>query len=124
VLTYARTINPTYANFNIVTPYLGTEFFGQITDQIGDLDLSKYDVYHAVLKYQHLTPARVMELHGWCFERFYFRMRYLRANAHLLWPWLKHLGLRGPSQKDATDDDIESPAAKQPNVAKAAQQAA
>jgi radical SAM superfamily enzyme YgiQ (UPF0313 family) len=89
VLSYARDINPTFANFNIVTPYPGTEFFLQAQDRIGDFDFSKYDVYHAVLKYQHLTPARVKELHGWCFERFYFRMRYLRANAHLLWPWLK-----------------------------------
>jgi radical SAM superfamily enzyme YgiQ (UPF0313 family) len=123
VLTYARQINPTFANFNIVTPYPGTEFFGQIKDEIGDLDLSKYDVYHAVLKYQHLTPARVMELHGWCFERFYFRMRYLRANAHLLWPWLKHLGLRGPSRNDATDD-TQSPAAAPTDVAPTAPLAA
>lgn len=91
VLSYARGLNPTYANFNIVTPYPGTPFFAAAKDQISDLDFGKYDVYHAVLKYEHLTPERVMELHGQCFERFYFRMRYLRANAHLLWPWLPRL---------------------------------
>jgi radical SAM superfamily enzyme YgiQ (UPF0313 family) len=99
VLAYAREVNPTYANFNIVTPYPGTEFFAQIKDQIADFDFGKYDVYQAVLKYQHLTPQRVMELHGWCFERFYFRMRYLRANAHLLWPWLRRFGI-GPAPPD------------------------
>jgi radical SAM superfamily enzyme YgiQ (UPF0313 family) len=99
VLAYAREVNPTYANFNIVTPYPGTEFFAQIKDRIGDFDFGKYDVYQAVLKYEHLTPQRVMELHGWCFERFYFRMRYLRANAHLLWPWLRKLGV-GPQPQD------------------------
>jgi radical SAM superfamily enzyme YgiQ (UPF0313 family) len=93
VLAYARQVNPTYANFNIVTPYPGTTFFAQFKDQIADFNFGKYDVYHAVLKYQHLTPERVMELHGWCFERFYFRMRYLRANAHLLWPWLRRFGV-------------------------------
>jgi radical SAM superfamily enzyme YgiQ (UPF0313 family) len=91
VLGYARQLNPTYANFNIVTPYPGTPFFAEIKQQIADFDYSKYDVYHAVLKYRHLTPQRVMELHAKCFERFYFRMRYLRANAHLLWPWLPRL---------------------------------
>jgi radical SAM superfamily enzyme YgiQ (UPF0313 family) len=95
VLGYAREINPTYANFNIVTPYPGTPFFADIKHNIADLDFGKYDVYHAVLKYQHLTSGRVMELHGRCFEKFYFRMRYLRANAHVLWPWLRRFGI-GP----------------------------
>ncbi len=91
VLAYARKTNPTYANFNIVTPYPGTPFFAAVKEQIADFDFSKFDVYQAVLEYRHLTPQRVMELHGRCFERFYFRMRYLRANAHLLWPWLPRL---------------------------------
>jgi radical SAM superfamily enzyme YgiQ (UPF0313 family) len=89
VLAYARQVNPTYANFNIVTPYPGTPFFASVKERIADFDFGKYDVYHAVLQYRHLTPQRVMELHGRCFERFYFRMRYLRANAYLLWPWLR-----------------------------------
>jgi radical SAM superfamily enzyme YgiQ (UPF0313 family) len=91
VLAYARELNPTYANFNIVTPYPGTAFFAAIKEQIADLDFGKYDVYQAVLKYNHLTPERLMELHGRCFERFYFRMRYLRANAHLILPWWPRL---------------------------------
>jgi hypothetical protein len=98
-LAYAQQLNPTYANFNIVTPYPGTEFFAQCQNQVAEFDFSKYDVYHAVLKCRHLTPERVGELHGRCFERFYFRMRYLRANAHLLWPWLRRLGI-GPAQLD------------------------
>ena len=99
VLQYACKTNPTFANFNIVTPYPGTKFFTQIKDEIADPDFDKYDVFHAVLKYRHLTPERVMELHGRCFERFYFRMRYLRANAHVLWPWLRRLGI-GPAPCD------------------------
>ncbi len=92
VFHYACIVNPTFANFNIVTPYPGTQFFNEIKTQIAERDYDKYDVYHAVLQYRHLTPARVMELHTRCFERFYFRMRYLRANAHLLWPMLQRLG--------------------------------
>lgn len=104
VLNYARDVNPTYANFNIVTPYPGTEFFTNIGDQIAETNFSKLDVYYAGLKYQHLTAERVMELHGYCFEHFYFRTRYLRDNAHLLWPWLRYLGI-GP--KPLRDSDIQ-----------------
>lgn len=112
VLAYARQVNPTYANFNIVTPYPGTEFFAQIKDQIADFNFGKYDVYQAVLKYQHLTPERVMELHGWCFERFYFRMRYLRANAHLLWPWLRRFGIGPAPAADQMGETRSTPATK------------
>lgn len=99
VLNYARKINPTFANFNIVTPYPGTAFFDEIKSQISDPRLDNYDVYHPVLKYKYLTASRVKELHARCFERFYFRMRYLRANAHLLWPVLRRLGF-GPRPVD------------------------
>jgi tRNA A37 methylthiotransferase MiaB len=110
VLAYARQVNPTFANFNIVTPYPGTEFFAHIKSQIADPDFGKYDVYHAVLQYTHLTPQRVMELHGWCFEKFYFRMRYLRANAHLLWPWLRRFGI-GATPANGTVCEFTSAAA-------------
>ena len=49
-------LNPTYANFNIVTPYPGTPFFAAVKEQIADFDFSKFDVYQAVLEYRHLTP--------------------------------------------------------------------
>jgi biotin synthase-like enzyme len=109
VLTYAREVNPTYANFNIVTPYPGTEFFAQTKDQTGDF--SKHDVHHAVLSYQHLTPERVMELHAWCFERFYFRMRYLKDNAHLLWPWLRRFGFGGAARDGRSSEIPAAPRA-------------
>ena len=89
VLNYARSVNPTYANFNIVTPYPGTPFYESVKDQIADHDLSKYSVYHPVMKYTNLTAAQVSKLHGDCFSKFYFRSRYLQDNAMLLWPGLK-----------------------------------
>jgi radical SAM superfamily enzyme YgiQ (UPF0313 family) len=89
VLNYARAVNPTYANFNIVTPYPGTAFYESVKDQIADHDLSKYSVYQPVMQYRNLTAAQVSKLHGDCFSKFYFRSRYLRDNALLLWPALK-----------------------------------
>jgi radical SAM superfamily enzyme YgiQ (UPF0313 family) len=93
VLDYASTLNPTFANFNVVTPYPGTEFFEEIKDQIADFDFSRYTVYTPLLKYKHLSAEQVGELHAKCFRRFYFRWPYLRQNAHLLWPSLQRLGI-------------------------------
>ncbi len=89
VLNYARAINPTYANFNIVTPYPGTPFYESVKDQIAEKDLSKFSVYQPVMQYKNLTAAQVSQLHGDCFSKFYFRSRYLKDNATLLWPGIK-----------------------------------
>jgi len=92
VLSYAIDVKPTFANFNVVTPYPGTPFFEQVRDQIGDHDFSHYTVYTPVMKYEHLSRERVGELLQKCFRRFYFRWQYLRDNASLLWPGLRRFG--------------------------------
>lgn len=102
VLNYARAVNPTYANFNIVTPYPGTGFYNEVKNEIADHDYSKYSVYQPVMKYQNLTAAEVAELHGRCFEKYYFRARYVKENGLLLWPQLRRfVGKR--QKKDAQD---------------------
>ena len=73
VRLYAQDLNPTYANFNVVTPYPGTAFFERMRPQIEDEDLSHYTVYTPVLKYQHLTRQRMEQLVAKCFHRYYFR---------------------------------------------------
>ncbi len=103
VLDYARTLNPTFANFNIVTPYPGTEFFAQIKDQIADFDYSRYSVYEPVLKYRHLTPGQVAELHARAFVRYYFRSRWLATNAASFWPALEWLGFGASRSRQASN---------------------
>jgi radical SAM superfamily enzyme YgiQ (UPF0313 family) len=93
VLNYAKRVNPTWANFNIVTPYPGTEFFQQFKDRIATFDYTRYDVYTPVMQYAHLTPERLLALHRKCFQSYYFRVKYVRENARLAWPWLQKLGL-------------------------------
>ena len=89
VMDYARKVNPTFANFNIVTPYPGTEFYDLVKDQVADFDYSKYSVYEPVMKYENLTATEVADLHAKCFNKFYFRSRYFADNAKLLWPQLQ-----------------------------------
>ena len=93
VLNYARKVNPTFANFNIVTPYPGTPFYDEVKDQIADHDFSRYSVYEPVMKYENLTADDVSRLHGQCFSKFYFRSRYFKENGHLLWPALQRMGV-------------------------------
>lgn len=89
VLKYAKAVGPTYANFNVVTPYPGTEFFNEVKAQIADFDYTKYSVYNPVMKYQNLTSDEVAELHAKCFTRYYFRWQYIKENGALVWPWLR-----------------------------------
>lgn len=91
VLRYARQLNPTFANFNVVTPYPGTEFFEQVRHRVADFDFARYDVYTPVLRYEYLTAEQVRRLHEKCFNRYYFRWEWLRENAPLLWPRLARL---------------------------------
>jgi len=93
VVRYAKQVGPTYANFNIVTPYPGTEFFQQSKERILDFDFSRYSVFTPVMRCDHLTPEELSERHQWCARRYYFRWDYLRENASLLFPWLRRLGL-------------------------------
>jgi radical SAM superfamily enzyme YgiQ (UPF0313 family) len=89
VLRYAQSLNPTFANFNIVTPYPGTEFFRQVKPRIADFDYSRYSVYTPVLRYAHLTADELGALHARCFTKYYFRSRWLEAAAPVLWPRLR-----------------------------------
>jgi radical SAM superfamily enzyme YgiQ (UPF0313 family) len=108
VLKYAKKVNPTYANFNIVTPYPGTEFFGEVRDQVADFDYTKYSVYTPVMKYKNLTIEQVSDLHAKCFTSYYFRWPYLKDNAHLLWPSLRMLGF-GPKRRAAESAEPSRP---------------
>ena len=93
MLWYAQQLNPTFANFNVVTPYPGTEFFRQIKDQVADFDYSRYTTYTPLMRYKHISAEQVSRPHELCTRRFFFRWPYFRDNAHLLFPILQKLGL-------------------------------
>lgn len=91
VLKYAKAVGPTFANFNIVTPYPGTPFFAEVREQIAELDFTRYNVYTPLMRYRYLTPEKVAALHARCFTGYYFRSRWLMENAALVWPRLSRL---------------------------------
>jgi len=93
VLGYAKTVGPTYANFNLVTPYPGTEYYEQIKHRLEGASFSDYTVYTPIMPTEHLSLDELRQLHAKCFTHYYFRWPYLRDNAHLLWPSLQLLGV-------------------------------
>lgn len=93
VLDYAKSLGPTFANFNVVTPYPGTDFYEQAKDRLTEVPFTHYTVYHPVLRCQHLSADELRRLVGNCFTHYYFRWGYMRENASLIWPALRRLGL-------------------------------
>ncbi len=108
VLDYARKLNPTFANFNVVTPYPGTPFFKQIREQIASFDFSQYSVYTPVLRYEHLTAAEVSGLLRKCFTSYYFRARWFENHGRLLWPWLPFPNRTKPADEPADEAPAET----------------
>ena len=94
VLRYAVSLGPTFANFNVVTPYPGTAFFGQMRDRLGTFDYNRFNVYTPLLTYDHLTPQRVEELLGKCFQHYYFRWQYLAGERRFALAVAGEAGLR------------------------------
>jgi hypothetical protein len=93
VAQYAREMNPTYANFNVVAPCPSSDSFREMRSQLANLGNAKYSVYDPVVKYRHLTAEQVVRLHERIFGKFYFRSRYLVENGPLLWPILRQMGV-------------------------------
>ena len=112
VRDYAIALGPTFANFNVVTPYPGTPFFEQVRDRLGEIDYGRFNVYTPMLKYDHLTPERIEWLLAKCFRRYYFRWQYLRQNAALLWPVLRRFGLGAPSHHEQPAAAANAPVPK------------
>jgi anaerobic magnesium-protoporphyrin IX monomethyl ester cyclase len=92
VLAYAKRLNPTVANFNIVTPYPGTQFYAEHLGSLSTANFADYSMYTPVMECRRLTRDQVLALHAKCFTSYFFRWRYLAANAHLWRPGLRWLG--------------------------------
>ena len=88
VLDHARLLGPTFADFRLVTPYPGTEFYRRIGDRIGDLGFSRYTSYTPLIECEHLNGEQLQRLQAECRAKYYFRGRYLLDNGPLLWPVL------------------------------------
>lgn len=100
---HARWLSPTFANFNVVTPYPGTAFYEQMKPRIRTFDFSRFDSYTPVIEGEHLGPADIHRLLEKCFVGYYFRGSYVKAHWRQLWPRLAALAARLRGARSVAD---------------------
>ncbi|OGS22597.1 MAG: hypothetical protein A2252_03190 [Elusimicrobia bacterium RIFOXYA2_FULL_39_19] len=78
-INLAVDINADYAQFQLLTPYPGTELW-DVVNQYGDFnikDLSKYTIWFPVFIPKGLSQEILMKAHKLSYRKFYFRPGYL-----------------------------------------------
>ena len=81
-INYATHIDPTYAQFSILTPFPGTKLFSMIKDRIFHFNWDLFDGAHSVLRLDNLTKEQIEGLLKKAYKKFYLRAsripQYLR----------------------------------------------
>lgn len=76
-LKFSRSINSTYAQFTIFTPYPGTEFYNDISDKIYEKNWENFDIYTPVFHHDNFSKTQLLRLKEKAFISYYFRLNYL-----------------------------------------------
>lgn len=84
-LRYAKGLNTNFANFFIVTPYPGTEYYEQVKSDILDRDWEKFDTSHMVLSHPTLKPKEIENFRERAFIEYYYRPAWILK--YLRWRW-------------------------------------
>lgn len=82
---YAKSLNTTFANFFLVTPYPGTEYYEQVKGDIVVNEWEKFDTCHMVLRHQYLKPEEFERLREKTFLEYYYRPKWILK--YLRWKW-------------------------------------
>lgn len=103
-IEYAKCLNTTYANFFIVTPYPGTEYFEEVKKNLIETDWEKFDTCHMVLRHSALKPQEVETLRERAFLAYYYRPKWVRK--YLRWKFGQDHGTneQTPSHEQLTED--------------------
>ena len=82
-LDFALSANPDLVQFNITTPYPGTEMYRWAEERGLMLthDWRKYDLYNVVMKVPGLEPEEIQEFYHTSYRRFFMRPGYLAKQA-------------------------------------------
>jgi len=78
-IRFALEVNPTYAQFLIMTPYPGTEIYDMAMKGEGELVLLSRDwrdfgkVMEIAMELKHVKRAQLLSLQRWAYMRFYLR---------------------------------------------------
>jgi len=76
-INYSQILGLDYAQFSILTPFLGTKLHEQVKDRIITYDWDKYDGAHSVLKLDNLSPQETEKLMIKAYKKFYLRFGWI-----------------------------------------------
>ena len=74
-LDYACNLNSSFAQFCVVTPLPGTEFYDEVLSagRILVKDWSEYTTYNPVMRLDHLSPEEVRQLKKYSYNKYFLR---------------------------------------------------
>lgn len=111
VRSYAESLNPTFAEFNLVAPSPDARLSREVHGRVADFGRPRR--LPAVAHHPWLSDDQLRHLQAECVHHFYFRWQYLSDNASLLWPLLGRLlfGAARPGDADAGPEQAPPPVA-------------
>ena len=68
---YAQTINSSYAQFSVFTPYPGTPVFTEYKDKIFVKNYEDYTQFQLIFKHENFTPEKIIELLNYSYRQYY-----------------------------------------------------
>ncbi len=79
-LDYAKRLNTSMAQFDIMTPYPGTRFFEQSKNRIVVNNWKKFNNYTSVLRLDHLSNDQLMDFKDRAYRDYYLRWNWFAKN--------------------------------------------
>ncbi len=79
-INYAKRLNTYLAQFDIMTPYPGTEYYEQVKDRVLTQNWKEYTTYHPVMRLDHVTGEEVLKYKQKAYREYYFRWEWLLKN--------------------------------------------
>lgn len=85
-INYSRSLSIDYAQFSILTPFLGTALYEKVKDRIITYDWDKYDGTHSVLRLNNLSSEEIEKLMIKAYKKFYLRFKWIAKKATTVSP--------------------------------------
>ena len=75
-IEYAQTINSSYAQFSVFTPYPGTPVFIEYKDKIFVKNYEDYTQFQLIFKHDNFTPKKIIELLNYSYRQYYINPKW------------------------------------------------
>jgi anaerobic magnesium-protoporphyrin IX monomethyl ester cyclase len=83
-ISFAKSLNPTTAQFSILTPYPGTKLYERVKDRLLTKNWEIYTGIHPTIKLDHVSPGELRRLYIMACLSFYGRLGKIFENMHYI----------------------------------------